>query len=95
MKELDKEFRNYHIIKHGDGQYVNGIAHTNTVEGYFSILKRGINEAYHHVSKQHLPFYINEFDFRHNYRKCNDQERTVEAVRGFEGKRLYYRDLWR
>lgn len=91
-KGLDKEFKNHYTVEHGEKEYVRGIVHTNTVEGYFSLLKRGITGSYHHVSKQHLPFYINEFDFRYNYRKVSDKERTIEAIKGFEGKRLFYRD---
>lgn len=90
-KGLDKEFENHYTVAHGEKEYVRGIVHTNTAEGYFSLLKRGINGSYHHVSKQHLPFYINEFDFRYNFKNVNDSERTVEAIKGFEGKRLFYR----
>lgn len=91
-KGLDKEYKNHHIVKHGNKEYVRGVAHTNTAEGFFSLLKRGINGSYHHVSKEHLPFYLNEFDFRYNNRKITDKERTIEAIKGFEGKRLFYRD---
>ena len=65
---------------------------TNAVEGFFSILKRGINGIYHHVSKERLHWYLAEFDFRYNHRKVNDEERTMKAILGFEGKRLTYRD---
>ena len=64
--------------------------HTNTVEGYFSILKRGITGVYQHVSQQHLKRYLGEFDFRYNYRQISDRERTGEALRGIRGKRLKY-----
>jgi transposase-like protein len=74
-------------------RYENGICiSTNTVEGYFSILKRGINGVYHQVSKQHLHRYLTEFDFRYNTRKAPDSERTVLAVKQAEGKRLMLRD---
>src|SRR3989344_5909457 len=56
------------VVSHGEGQYVNGIAHTNTIEGFWALLKRGIFGQYHQVSKKHLNKYINEFCFRYNYR---------------------------
>jgi hypothetical protein len=73
---------------------VRGDAHTNTVEGYFSIFKRGIYGVYHHVSQQHLKRYLAEFDFRYNERIAlgiNDTECTRRAIKGGEGKRLTYR----
>jgi transposase-like protein len=65
---------------------------TNTVEGFFSILKRGINGVYHHVGKQHLHRYLSEFDFRYNARKIKDGERALLAIRSVSGKRLKLRD---
>lgn len=65
---------------------------TNTVEGFFAILKRGINGVYHHVGKQHLHRYLSEFDFRYNSRKMNDNDRSLLAIRKVTGKRLRYRD---
>ncbi len=73
---------------------LGGFVHTNTVEGYFSIFKRGIYGTYHHVSEAHLPRYLSEFDFRYNNRSklgIGDAERAALAVRGAEGKRLLYR----
>lgn len=67
--------------------------HTNTIEGYFSILKRGIVGVCQHVGKQHLGKYLAEFDFRDNARKITDMERTEAAILSGEGKRLMYRDL--
>lgn len=73
-------------------RYENGKKiHTNTVEGYFGNLKRGINGVYHHVGKQHLHRYLSEFDFRYNSREVTDGERALQALKGFEGKRLTYR----
>ena len=89
---LKKEFKDHKVVSHGKGEYVRGECYTNTVEGYFSLLKRGIIGSYHHVSKQHLEKYIKEFDFRYNFRNFPDSERTVFAIQGFEGKRLFYRD---
>lgn len=65
---------------------------TNTIEGYFSILKRGINGVYHHVGKNHLHRYLPEFDFRYNSRHIEDGERSLLAIRKVTGKRLTYRD---
>jgi transposase-like protein len=89
---LEKRYKAHYVINHGQKEYVRGDVHTNTVEGYFSLLKRGINGIYHHVSKKHLNFYLKEFDFRYNLRKLNDEMRTDLAIGNFEGKRLYYRD---
>jgi transposase-like protein len=82
------------VIKHSIGEYVRGDVHTNTIEGYFSILKRGIYGTYHHVSEQHLKRYLAEFDFRYNERQAlgiTDGERATRALKGAEGKRLTYR----
>jgi transposase-like protein len=89
---LGKEFASHHVINHGKKEYVRGNVHTNTIEGYFSILKRGIIGVYQHVGKQHLHRYLSEFDFRYNGRKIDDAERSVLALCGIEGKRLTYRD---
>ena len=60
------------VIRHGSGQYVNGVIHTNTIEGFWSLLKRGVMGSYHKVSKKYLPLYLNEFVFRYNNRKNPD-----------------------
>ena len=91
---LGPMFAKHEVVNHGLGEYVRGEAHTNTVEGYFSILKRGIVGTYHHVSQQHLKRYLAEFDFRYNTRTklgIEDATRTMLAIRGAEGKRLTYR----
>jgi transposase-like protein len=92
--EIGTEFASHETVAHSMDEYVRGDAHTNTVEGYFSILKRGIYGCYFHVSETHLHRYLAEFDFRHNNRSklgVNDTERTAEAIRGAVGKRLTYR----
>lgn len=91
---VGKSFTNHATVNHSIGEYVRGDAHTNTIEGYFSILKRGINGVYHHVSPQHLKRYLAEFDFRYNEREklgVSDTERTAKAIKGMAGKRLTYR----
>ena len=87
----ERAFDKYEHVNHSIGEYARGIAHTNTVEGYFSILKRGLKGTYHHVSSEHLPRYTNEFDFRYNLRTVNDGQRADEALRQITGKRLTYR----
>lgn len=78
-------------VKHSIKEYARGDVHTNTVEGFFSLLKRGINGVYHHVGKGHLHRYIDEFAFRYDARKITDAERSLLAVKGADGKRLTYK----
>ena len=93
---LGKEFHRHSTIRHKWGVYArkegDTLISTNTIEGYFSILKRGINGVYHHVGKQHLHRYLSEFDFRYNSRGMQDGERSLLAIRKVAGKRLTYRD---
>lgn len=70
--------------RHEDGLLIS----TNTVEGYFSIIRRGIDGIYHHVGKQYLDQYLREFDYRYDVRKMNDSDRTVMAIKKTRGKRL-------
>lgn len=88
---LRGHFKDHDIIEH-DKEYVRGIIHTNFAESYFSLLKRGILGTFHHISEKHLGRYLGEFDFRWGTRSMDDGERTIEAIRGFEGKRLMYRE---
>jgi len=91
---VGKDYARHEMVNHGIGEYVRGDAYTNTIEGYFSILKRGITGTYHHVSQQHLKRYLAEFDFRYNERQAlgvNDLARTNAALCGIRGKRLYYK----
>ncbi len=85
-----KEFAAHETVNHLAGEYVRGNAHTNTVEGYFSQLKRSIDGTHHHVTPEHLHRYVGEFDFRYNTRKISDSERTVRAIQQTTGKRLTY-----
>jgi transposase-like protein len=93
--DIGEQFASHRTVVHSANEYVRGDAHTNTVEGYFSILKRGIYGVYQHVSEHHLKRYLAEFDFRYNERIAlgvNDTERAVLTLRGIVGKRLLYRD---
>jgi hypothetical protein len=88
--------RKHSQVNHKRKEYVrreNGVCiTTNGVEGYFSILKRGLTGVYQHVGKQHLHRYLSEFDFRYNARKLKDGDRSLLAIKGVNGKRLMLRD---
>jgi len=86
-----KGFKRHEHVNHHVKEYVRGDVHTNTVEGFFSILKRGIVGTFHNVSEKHLPLYLAEFDHRHNTRKMTDGERSIVGLRKMEGKRLMYK----
>ena len=93
-KAVGKEYVGHGVVVHSKGEYVRkGVFHTNTIEGFFSLLKRGIIGTYHHVSENHLHRYCAEFDFRYNTRKLNDFERAETALIGAVGKRLTYRRI--
>lgn len=86
-----RAFAGHETVNHSNEEYVRGDAHVNTAEGFFSLLKRGINGVYHHVGKQHLNQYLGEFDFRYNTRTVSDGQRTIEGIRKAEGKRMMLR----
>jgi transposase-like protein len=93
-RPIGKEFASHQSVNHGIEEYVRGEAHSNTVEGFFSILKRGVIGTYHHISEAHLHRYLREFDFRHSNRIAlgvTDTMRSDELLRGIGGKRLMYR----
>lgn len=81
-------------VNHQAGEYGRGRIHTNTVEGFYSIFKRGMKGIYQHCSEHHLHRYVAEFDFRYSNREsngCDDGERSTRALQGIAGKRLTYR----
>ena len=84
------EFATHEVVTHSKGEYVRGGAHTNTIEGFFSRLKRGLTGTYHHVSAFHLKRYVTEFDFRYNTRLFTDSQRSVYLLGSIGGKRLMY-----
>lgn len=93
-RTMGKDFAKHEAVNHRLGEYVRGDVHTNTLEGYYSILKRGLTGVYQCVSAKHLKRYVGEFDFRYNYRIArgySDAERAAIATKGAEGKRLTYR----
>ncbi len=90
---LGWQFARHDYVKHREDEYVRGDVYTNTVEGYFSILKRGLYGIFQHVSEHHLHRYLSEFDFRYSNRAAlgvDDIDRTALIVQGGKGKRLTY-----
>ncbi|MCB2074207.1 MAG: IS1595 family transposase [Novosphingobium sp.] len=91
-KKVGKEYVGHGVVSHSTGEYGRaGVFHTNTIENFFSIFKRGIIGVYHHVSEAHLSRYTTEFDFRYNTRSITDGERADAILSGIVGKRLTYR----
>ena len=92
-KPIGKEFKTHEFVRHSAKEYVkDGYIHTNTIEGYFGLFKRGMKGIYQHCKSQHLKRYLCEFDFRYNRRDLNDVNRAVEIVANAFGKRLKYKD---
>lgn len=98
-RDVGKFFAGHGTTSHGKGEYVNledRTVHSNTVEGYFSIFKRGMKGIYQHCGEQHLHRYLAEYEFRYNHRialGCNDTDRAVSSLKGIVGKRLTYRRI--
>jgi transposase-like protein len=91
---LDKYFTEHAFVRHTRGEYGRGDTHTNTVEGFYSVFKRGMKGIYQHCSEKHLHRYVTEFDFRYSNRVrlgVDDAERAARVARGAMGKRLMYR----
>jgi transposase-like protein len=95
---VGREFAQHGVVRHGQDEYVSTedrTIHTNTIEGYFSVFKRGMKGVYQHCGKRHLHRYLAEYDFRYSNRVAlgiGDAERTARALSGIVGKRLLYRD---
>jgi hypothetical protein len=91
---IGRQFASHESVNHSADEYVRGKVHTNTVEGFFSIFKRGMRGIYQHCDERHLHRYLAEFDFRYSNRIAlgvDDDARTARAVEGAVGKRLTYR----
>lgn len=92
--KVGREFADHQVVRHNVGEYGRGEAHTNTIEGFFSIFKRGMKGVYQHCSEEHLHRYLAEFDFRYSNRVrlgVDDVERADRVLAGVAGKRLTYR----
>jgi len=93
-RKIGRQFAEHSAVKHYEKEYVRGDVTTNTVEGAFSIFKRGMKGVYQHCGEKHLHRYLAEFEFRYSNREavgCNDTDRSVEAMKGIVGKRITYR----
>ncbi len=94
-QNLCRYFADHAFVRHGQGEWGRGEVHTNTIEGYFSIFKRGVKGVYQHCAKKHLHRYASEFEFRYNHRVANgvdDANRATLTLQGIVGKRMLYRD---
>jgi transposase-like protein len=92
-RNAKRDFAEHHFVRHGKGEYVRGEIHTNTIEGYFSIFKRGMKGVYQHCGEQHLHRYLAEFDFRYTNRVAlgvSDDMPADAALRRAVGRRLTY-----
>ena len=93
-RKIGRQFAEHGAVHHYNKEYVRGDVTTNTVEGAFSIFKRGMRGVYQHCAEKHLHRYLAEFEFRYSFREANgynDKDRSTEAVKGIAGKRLTYR----
>ena len=84
---------NHQAVNHSVKEYVDGQAHTNGIESFWALLKRGYHGTYHKMSEKHLGRYVNEFSGRHNARSEDTLNQMAGIARGFAGRRLMYRDL--
>ena len=92
-KSIGLCFITHRTVNHSAKEYVRGASHTNTIENFFSIFKRGLTGTYQHISEKHLKRYLCEFDFRYNERtalKVDDHMRRDKALTGIKGKRMTY-----
>jgi transposase-like protein len=92
-KAVGREFASHESVIHSEDEYMRGDVHTNTVENFYSVFKRGMKGVYQHCSERHLHRYLSEFDFRYSNRVAlgvNDVARAARAIKGAEGKRLTY-----
>ena len=92
-RRIGREFAEHSAVHHYNKEYVRGDVTTNTIEGAFSIFKRGMRGVYQHCGEKHLHRYLAEFEFRYSHREatgCNDEDRFGKMLRGIVGKRLTY-----
>ncbi len=93
---IGKNFADHQTVEHQRDEYIRDDAHTNTIEGYFSVFKRGMKGIYQHCDERHLHRYLAGLDFRYSNRAklgVSDRERADKALKGIVGKRLTYRRI--
>jgi transposase-like protein len=93
-RRAGRHFVNHETVNHSEEEWTRGPVHTQTVENFFSVFKRGMRGVYQHCSEDHIARYLHEFAFRHSHRAAlgiDDATRSTLAIRGIEGKRLTYR----
>jgi transposase-like protein len=93
-RKMGDHFDRHEFTSHGAGEYVRGVIHSNTIEGFFSVFKRGMTGVYQHCAEKHLHRYLAEFDFRYSNRQklgFSDADRMEKSIAGIVGKRLTYR----
>jgi transposase-like protein len=88
-KDLADQFEAHYIVIHSKKQYVDGISHTNNIENFWSMLKRGIYGIYHHISKKHIDKYVDEFEYRYNTRKFKETQRFNKVLTHLNGRLTY------
>lgn len=91
-KSVGSEFKDHQSVNHGLREYVRGDVSTNQAENFFSQFKRSVDGTHHHISEDHLPRYLAEFDYRYSSRKLNDTARMVKLLGQVGGRRLLYRE---
>jgi transposase-like protein len=89
---IDKYYKHF-VVNHEIGEYARGIYHTNTIEGFWSLFKRGILGIYHSVSPKHIDRYCSEFTYRYNHRELTQDDIVKNAMVQSEGRRLKYKEL--
>lgn len=89
--QTHKSYASHETVKHSAKEYARGNVHTNTIEGFFGIFKRGLAGVYHHIGRKNVGRYVDEFTYRYNTRKMSDAARAELMVTKAEGKRLLYR----
>lgn len=90
-KNIGQNYADHQSVNHGRYEYVRGIAHVNTAESFFALMKRGLHGIYHSVSKRHLHRYVAHAAFLYNNRNLEDGERVTSTILAAEGKRLFYK----
>lgn len=88
---VGREYADHWTVRHNKAQWADGDKYTDTIEGFFSLIKRSMHGTYHSVSRKHLHLYVAQSEFLYNTKHIDDGERTALAIRGADHKRLTYK----